>query len=185
MLQNRLQARSRLWRTGLAALASVGALLAGLAMAAPASAANYVQLHVPYQGVIKGYDGLCLDDAGDLTTNLNPIILWQCNTQVNQTWTVFQSPDNADAVIIALPETLLSGLKCLDIYQGGTANGTPVELYTCNNGPNQDWIPLAGGALYNPNSGKCLDDPAYQTNGAQLQIYTCHSATNQVWLGYQ
>ncbi len=32
------------------------------------------------------------------------------------------------------------GGKCLDVFMGGTTEGTPVVLYQCNGSPNQDWM---------------------------------------------
>ena len=38
------------------------------------------------------------------------------------------------------------------------------------------------GELVNPASGKCLDDPGFNTaNGTQLDLWTCNGGTNQQW----
>lgn len=38
------------------------------------------------------------------------------------------------------------------------------------------------GALVNPVSGKCLDDPGFDTaDGTQLDIYTCNGGASQEW----
>jgi Ricin-type beta-trefoil lectin domain-like len=38
------------------------------------------------------------------------------------------------------------------------------------------------GTLVNPVSGKCLDDPRFNTtDGTQLEIYTCNGGANQQW----
>jgi beta-glucosidase len=72
--------------------------------------------------------------------------------------------------------------KCLDVASAGTANGTLVQLYTCNGTAAQNWHLDSSGQLWNPNSGKCLDDPGYSTtNGTQLEIYTCNLGKNQYW----
>ena len=47
----------------------------------------------------------------------------------------------------------------MDINGGGTADGTTVDLYDCNNTAAQVFIPQSNGSLYNPQSNKCLDDP--------------------------
>jgi hypothetical protein len=49
----------------------------------------------------------------------------------------------------------------MDINGGGTADGTKVDLYDCNNTAAQVFIPQSNGSLYNPQSGKCLDDTGY------------------------
>ena len=49
--------------------------------------------------------------------------------------------------------------KCVDVRNASPFNLTPVQIYTCNGTVAQDWVPL-NGELINPNSGRCLDDPA-------------------------
>jgi nitrite reductase/ring-hydroxylating ferredoxin subunit len=44
------------------------------------------------------------------------------------------------------------------------------------------WREESNGALYNPQSGRCLDDPAGATTaGTQLQIYDCNGVWTQDW----
>lgn len=87
-----------------------------------------------------------------------------------QQWTV--DPDG----------TIEAMSKCLDVTGGGTANGTAVDLYTCNGTGAQVWQPQSDGALYNPQSGKCLDDTGVSaTPGTDLQIWSCTGAANQQW----
>ena len=73
--------------------------------------------------------------------------------------------------------------KCLDITGSGTANGTLVQLSTCNGGANQTWTLRANGTLVNPQSGRCLDDPGGNTTpgAVQLEIYDCNTTDAQVW----
>jgi RHS repeat-associated protein len=78
----------------------------------------------------------------------------------------------------------ISGLagRCLDIFGGGTANGTRVQLYDCHGGANQVWQPQLGGMLKNPQSGRCLEAAgAGTTDGTPLQIFDCTGAANQLW----
>ena len=70
---------------------------------------------------------------------------------------------------------------CLDVDGAGTANGTTVDLYTCNGTGAQTWVPQSDGALLNPNSGKCLDDTGYGGSGTQVQIWACTGNANQQW----
>jgi ricin-type beta-trefoil lectin protein len=56
-----------------------------------------------------------------------------------------------------------------------------VEVKTATT-PTQVFIPQANGSLYNPQSGKCLDDTNWATNpGVQLQIWDCTGNANQKW----
>jgi chitinase len=60
----------------------------------------------------------------------------------------------------------------MDIEEAGTANGTTVDLYDCNNTAAQVFI---------PQSGRWLDDIGYGGSGTQLQVWDCTGSTNQVW----
>ena len=67
----------------------------------------------------------------------------------------------------------------VDIASGGTADGTKVQLYDCNNTAAQVFIPQSNGSLYNPQSNKCLDDTGWSTTpGTQLQIWDCTGNAN-------
>ena len=120
-------------------------------------------------GPITGYEGLCLDDRGAITTNYNPIQVYTCNGTNAQQWTVESN------------NTLEVLGKCLDVDGAGTANGTTVDLYDCNGTGAQVWEPQSNGELINPNSGKCLDDTGYGGSGTQVQIWACADTSNQKW----
>ena len=120
--------------------------------------------------VTSGVDALCLDDANDSTTNGTKIDIYGCNDTNAQRWELSGTQ-------------MLNNGKCLDIVgSGSTADDTPVDLWDCNGGANQVWQPQSNGELYNPQSGKCLDDPGFNSTwGTQLQIYDCNDGTNQQW----
>ena len=67
--------------------------------------------------------------------------------------------------------------KCLDVQHGAKASGSPVDLYSCNGTPAQQWRLMPAGFginLVNPVSGLCLADPGDATAaGTQLVIATC------------
>ncbi|MEV4874703.1 RICIN domain-containing protein [Streptomyces cyaneofuscatus] len=75
--------------------------------------------------------------------------------------------------------------KCLEAAGGGKANGTVVQMYTCNNTAAQQWEVWGddpGLHLRNVNSGKCLEVASNSTaNGAKIQLSTCSSAPAQTW----
>jgi hypothetical protein len=121
-------------------------------------------------GPITGYEGLCVDDRGAITTDFNPIQVYTCNGTNAQQWTVV----NAGSTLHVLG-------KCMDIDGGGTANGTTVDLYDCNGTGAQVFEPQSNGSLYNPQSGKCLDDTGWGGSGTQLQIWACTGNANQAW----
>jgi Ricin-type beta-trefoil lectin domain len=75
------------------------------------------------------YGNKCLDASGQGTVNGTKVIIWDCNGQPNQQWTL-----NADRTVTGVQ----SGL-CLDAEGAGTANGTRLILWACHGGPNQQW----------------------------------------------
>jgi endo-1,4-beta-xylanase len=69
--------------------------------------------------------------------------------------------------------------RCADISGANTANGTPIQLWSCNGNWNQRWS-STNGALVNPQSGKCLN-PAGTANGSRVNLSTCTGGTAQQW----
>ncbi|MFC7546056.1 ThuA domain-containing protein [Plantactinospora sp. GCM10030261] len=70
--------------------------------------------------------------------------------------------------------------KCLDVRNAGTADGTQIQLYTCNGTAAQTWT-------VTPNStvkalGKCLDvSGGGSANGTKIQLWTCNGTGAQNW----
>ena len=72
------------------------------------------------------------------------------------------------------------GGKCVDVAAAGTANGTAIQLYTCNGTNAQSWTVASNGSLQA--LGKCLDVTAAGTaNGTQIQLYDCNGTAAQQW----
>jgi hypothetical protein len=77
--------------------------------------------------------------------------------------------------------------NCLDVAGGKEANGTPVQIYTCNGGAAQQWT-LEGSEndlyLRNVGSQKCLDVAGNASaNGTKIQISDCYKSKGQSWKG--
>jgi len=121
-------------------------------------------------GAVTGYQGMCLDDSGAKTADGTPIDIYTCNSTNAQNWTVGSG------------NTLQVLGKCMDVTGGATADGTPVQLYDCNGTGAQVWEPQGDGALLNPQSGRCLDDPGSGGSGTDLDIYDCSGGGNQTWV---
>ncbi|MFI7521840.1 lectin [Micromonospora globbae] len=70
--------------------------------------------------------------------------------------------------------------KCLDVRGGGTADGTQIQIYTCNGSAAQTWS-------VTPNStvralGKCLDvSGGGSADGTKIQLWTCNGTGAQNW----
>ncbi|WP_426511973.1 ricin-type beta-trefoil lectin domain protein [Dactylosporangium sp. McL0621] len=72
------------------------------------------------------------------------------------------------------------GGKCVDVAGGGSANGTAVQLYTCNGTGAQQWTVGTDGTLRA--LGKCLDvTGATATDGTKVQLYDCNGSAAQTW----
>ncbi|WP_116214648.1 CAP domain-containing protein [Streptomyces olivoreticuli] len=76
--------------------------------------------------------------------------------------------------------------KCLDVRAGGSANGTPVQLYTCNGSGAQQWTygetpGVVGGTV--KALGKCLDVASSGTaDRTAVQLWDCNDSGAQKWV---
>ncbi|MDI6098787.1 ThuA domain-containing protein [Actinoplanes sp. NEAU-A12] len=71
--------------------------------------------------------------------------------------------------------------KCLDVAGGGSADGTRIQLWTCNGSAAQVWA-VSGQVWRNPASNKCLDVAGGGTaNGTKVQLWTCNGSAAQNW----
>jgi chitinase len=71
------------------------------------------------------------------------------------------------------------GGKCVDVAGASSANGTTVDLYTCNGTNAQQWA--ASGSTLQA-LGKCLDVASAGTaNGSRVQLYDCNGTGAQQW----
>jgi glucosylceramidase len=69
---------------------------------------------------------------------------------------------------------------CLDVRSASSADGTPVQVYTCNGTNAQQWTVESNGTLQA--LGKCLDvSGAGTANGTLVQLYTCNGTGAQTW----
>ncbi|MEU8179312.1 ricin-type beta-trefoil lectin domain protein [Micromonospora sp. NPDC049044] len=72
-----------------------------------------------------------------------------------------------------------AGGKCLDVDNSGLADGTKIQLYTCNGTAAQSWTRLDD--TYRV-LGKCLDvDNGGTANGTKVQLWTCNGTGAQSW----
>ncbi|MFI0942900.1 glycoside hydrolase family 3 C-terminal domain-containing protein [Streptomyces sp. NPDC021020] len=69
---------------------------------------------------------------------------------------------------------------CLDVAGANSADGTKVDVYTCNGTTAQQWTVGTDGTVRA--LGKCLDVTAAGTaNGTKVQLYTCNGTGAQGW----
>ncbi|MGB3438358.1 MAG: PQQ-dependent sugar dehydrogenase [Actinophytocola sp.] len=69
--------------------------------------------------------------------------------------------------------------KCVDVSGAGTADGTKIQLYTCNGTSAQSWA-VTGATLRV--LGKCMDVASGATaDGTLVQLWTCNGSGAQNW----
>lgn len=118
--------------------------------------------------LVSSASGRCLDVPNSATANGTGLVIWDCNSAPNQSWT-------------ATDGTLRSLGKCLDAPLNATA-GTRVQLWDCNGGTNQQWTFQSNGTIRGTRSGLCLDvDRNLTANNTAVLLWTCTGAPNQVW----
>ncbi|WP_084959382.1 ThuA domain-containing protein [Thermoactinospora rubra] len=72
------------------------------------------------------------------------------------------------------------GGKCVDVSGGNTADGTKIQLWTCNGTGAQQWSRPGDGTIRA--LGKCMDvKGASSANGTLVQLYTCNGTNAQKW----
>ncbi|MGI5270444.1 ricin-type beta-trefoil lectin domain protein [Nonomuraea sp. CA-218870] len=124
----------------------------------------------PDTGAFRGVaSNRCLDVNGASQANGAQVLIWDCNGQANQQWTVTSAG-----------ELRVYGGKCLDVNGGGTADGSAVIIWDCNGQNNQKWRHNTDGTITAVGANKCLDVSA-TANGTRTQIWTCHGGANQKW----
>jgi glucosylceramidase len=94
-------------------------------------------------------------------------------TSATFTWSGSPSGGGSGAI------TGLAG-KCVDVAGANSADGTTVQLYTCNATAAQQWTLRTDGTIRA--LGKCLDVSGGSTaNGARVQLWTCNGTGAQQW----
>jgi glucosylceramidase len=72
------------------------------------------------------------------------------------------------------------GAKCVDVAGSSSANGTQVQLWTCNGTGAQSWTVGADATIRA--LGKCLDVSGASTaNGTRVQLWDCNGSAAQQW----
>jgi chitinase len=103
-------------------------------------------------------------------------------------WELSQDSNASSSLVSAIYETAtgtrsgqITGIagKCVDVSASQTANGTPIQLWSCNGTNAQRWS-LGDGTVRA--LGKCMDVSAGSTaNGAKVQLWDCNGTGAQVW----
>ncbi|MBQ1023604.1 glycosyl hydrolase family 18 protein [Micromonospora sp. C95] len=110
-------------------------------------------------------------------------------------WELTQDTGGSTSLVSAIYDTVMGGSppptgrtgqitgiagKCVDVAAAATANGTAIQLYTCNGTNAQRWTVAGDGSLRA--LGKCLDVTSAGTaNGTPIQLWDCNGTGAQVW----
>ncbi|MEV7968090.1 ricin-type beta-trefoil lectin domain protein [Sphaerisporangium sp. NPDC088356] len=123
-------------------------------------------------GVLRGQgSGRCVDVPSQSQTNGTQVALWDCNSGVNQQFTLTSGK-----------QLQVYGSKCLDAETAGTTPGTRIIIWDCNGQPNQQWNLNTDGTVTGVQSGLCLTAANGGTaNGTLIVLGTCNGGTNQKW----
>ncbi|PZG11982.1 glycoside hydrolase family 18 [Micromonospora craterilacus] len=110
-------------------------------------------------------------------------------------WELTQDTTGSTSLVSAIYDTVMGGTpppsgrtgqitgiagKCVDVAAAGTANGTAIQLYTCNGTAAQRWTVSSDSTLRA--LGKCMDVTSAGTaNGTTIQLWDCNGTGAQVW----
>lgn len=114
--------------------------------------------------------GMCLDDPGSSTVNGTSQVVWTCDGNQKEEWTLPRGP-------------IQSGIPgmCADDSGNLTTNGNKIDIYACVDGSTaQIWGPKVDGTVRI--HAKCLDVRGGGTSsGTLVDLYTCNGSGAQQW----
>jgi beta-glucosidase len=130
--------------------------------------------------LLNPQSGLCLTDPGSSTTAGTQVQIQTCNGAADQAWTPQAGSTTGGGG--GTPTGAVTGYEglCLDVAGANTANGTKVDVYTCNGTNAQQWTVETNSTIQA--LGKCLDVTSGGTaNGTLVDLYACNGTGAQVW----
>jgi beta-glucosidase len=129
--------------------------------------------------LLNPQSGLCLTDPGSSTTPGTQVQIQACNGSADQKWTPQAGSSVGGGGTGTGAITGYEGL-CLDVAGANSANGTKIDVYTCNGTGAQQWTVETNQTLQA--LGKCLDVIGGGTaNGTLVDLYACNGTGAQVW----
>lgn len=134
--------------------------------------------------VINQAANLCLDDPGSSTKSGTVLDINTCSGALSQSWPLPMaptppSPPPTGAVYVSEGQSN-DGVPCMTDYKGVEAQGTEVQIQTCEGYNQQNWTMESNGTIEFKN--RCLDTSNGGTaSGTGVVLDTCTGATSQVW----
>ncbi|MDP9819058.1 beta-1,3-glucanase family protein [Spirilliplanes yamanashiensis] len=120
--------------------------------------------------VVSNWNNKCIDVSNWQFNDRQRLQVWDCTDGTNQKWQFVDGTLRTE------------NNKCMDVADAATADGTAIQIYTCNGTAAQQFTLNGAGDLVNPMSGKCVDIAAWNpANGAPLHLWTCVGGANQKW----
>jgi hypothetical protein len=159
---------------------SLTTLASGTVSALGTGAWHHLALTLNGSSISAAIDGVNVGSATDSTYSSGMIGLGVAGYQTDQF-------DNLSVVAAgpAAPSGAITAGdnagKCVDDNADSTANGTHVQMYSCNGGASQRWTIATNGTIQI--NGKCMDTSGGSpANGALIEEWTCNGGANQQWL---
>jgi hypothetical protein len=96
--------------------------------------------------------------------------IYDCGNNPNQQWTLYSD------------QTVRSLGLCMSVGGGATADGSVVDVATCDGSASQKWKLTSAADIVNIKANECLDVKDQSTaDRAQLQLWSCSGNSNQKW----
>jgi hypothetical protein len=159
---------------------SLTTLASGTVSALGTGAWHHLALTLNGSSISAAIDGVNVGSATDSTYSSGMIGLGVAGYQTDQfdNLSVVAAGPAAQAGAITAGD---NAAKCVDDNADSTANGTHVQMYSCNGGASQKWTIATNGTIQI--NGKCMDITGGSTaNGALIEEWTCTGGANQQWL---
>lgn len=125
----------------------------------------------------------CIRIKNNATEAGSAAFIYDCTTgSIGQQWVI----DNATTIKFSddvKTFTSLSTQRCLDVVNGGTNNGTNIEVYNCRDHIAQQWIYEDMFIKFANSTNHCLSLTSLDArNGDNIHIWDCKGQDNQRWV---
>jgi hypothetical protein len=134
---------------------------------------------------VTGIAGKCLEVQNGTIANGTKIVLDTCNGATKQQWALTYHATTKSGIFEITSPTLGNATGtayCMDDSYSGTANGTNIQFWGCDQSNAQFWTHGPNGTIVNVNSGTCLStNTDASADGTQIIISTCNGSSAQQW----
>ncbi|MDQ2857311.1 MAG: RICIN domain-containing protein [Candidatus Eremiobacteraeota bacterium] len=153
----------------------ISACVLSMGIAAPASAAQPAQLGPNLLVQSRSAPAYCMDASLDRNEEGHEVYVFRCHGHYNQRWTLTDGADGSSAVVA------FDG-RCVDIRGRKVNDNTPVQLWRCHYGANQQFEVTSLGQIREKQSGKCLTIGKATADRRPVYIDDCDGNPTQLWI---